>query len=293
MNIVVCLNFFPDPNIISFDDGRIDPEDLIYTVHPSDLVAVEAAVSLKEMNGSGQVFLAALSSPSAENLIRHCLSLGADEATLIESTINNADGYAVGVLLAAWSRTMNIDLILCGHGSMENFGGQTGYVIADRLNLPVVSRVTKLDWLKEKKELVLEKRREKGYRERIVLPLPALLTLEESLNEPRYATLPGLLSAQEAEIHRIKEIDLNLAPEDTRGQTRVELLNMKKPKPRPKKIFTPDTSLSAEDRMWQIMSGGLAEKNMECFEGTPEELGRKFLEYLTQLGLSLPNRAGP
>ncbi|MBI4766751.1 MAG: electron transfer flavoprotein subunit beta/FixA family protein [Deltaproteobacteria bacterium] len=293
MNIVVCLHFFPDPNIISFDDGRIDPEDLIYTVHPSDLVAVEAAVSLKEKNGSGKVFLVALSSPAAENLIRHCLSRGADEATLIESTINNVDGYSMAVLLAAWCRTMNIDLILCGHGSMDNFGGQTGYVMADRLNLPIVSRVTKLDLLMEKKELVLEKKLEGGYRERSVLPLPALLTLEESLNEPRYATLPGLLCAQEAEIRRKKEIELNLTPEDTPGQARVELLNMKKPKPRPKKIFTPDTTLSAEDRMWQIMSGGLAEKNKECFEGSPEELGRKFLEYLTQLGLSLPNRDGP
>ncbi len=285
MNIIVCLHFFPDPNIISFDDGRIDPEDLIYTVHPSDLVAVEAAVSLKETNGSGKVFLIALSSPSAENLIRHCLSLGADEASIIESSVNNPDGYAIGVLLAAWCRKMDIDLILCGHGSMDNFGGQTGYVIADRLNLPIVSRVTKLDLLIEKKQLVLEKKLEKGYRERIVLPLPALLTLEESLNEPRYSTLPCLLSALKTEIIRIKEKGLNISPEDTLGQTRVELLNMEKPKARPKRIFTPDTSLSAEDRMWQIMSGGLAEKNKELFEGSPEELSLKFIEYLAQIGI--------
>jgi electron transfer flavoprotein beta subunit len=290
MNIIVCLNFLPDANIITLapeNSGRISDEDLVYIVHPSDLVAVEEAVRIKERNGSGEVNLVALSSPSDERLLRKCLALGADNAVIInEPPYNKPDGYSTGLLLAACCRTMDFDLILCGHGSLDNLGGQTGYVIADLLNLPVVSRVTKIDVLPETSRLQVEKRLERGYREQLELPLPAILTLEESLNEPRYASLPNTLSALEQDIKRMSRQDLILSPEEEDlAKPKLELFQIKTPKPRPKKIFTPDTSLSAEDRMWQIMSGGLDEKNKnkELFEGGPEELSSKFMDYLKQL----------
>jgi electron transfer flavoprotein beta subunit len=291
MNIIVGLNFLPDANIITMDDGRIDERDLVYMVHPSDLIAVEAAVRLKETNGSGKVSLIALASPSGERLMRRCLSLGADEAILIDYPVNSPEGLFIGMILAEGCKKMDFNLILCGHGSLDNLGGQTGYVMAEQLNLPIITRVTKLDLLFEKKELILEKKLEKGYREKIMLPLPALLTLEEGLNEPRYSSLPDMLEAQKKGIKTINRGDLNLLPEEEiLKRPLVELLHLKTPKPRPKRIFTPDTSLSAEERMWQIMSGGAAEKNnKEIFEGSPDDLSLKFVEYLAQLGIN-PNR---
>lgn len=290
MNIIVCLNFLPDPNIITLDTengGRIHDEDLVYMVHPSDLVAVEEAVRIKEENGSGKVILVALSSPSDERLLRKCLAIGADEAVLInEPNTKNQDGYSIGMLLAAYCRTMDFNLLLCGHGSMDDLGGQSGYVIADLLNLTIVTRITKIDILPGKNSLMAEKRLERGYRERIELSLPAILTLEESLNEPRYPSLTNMLYALEEDIKKIDRQDLNLSPEEQDlTRPRLELLHIKTPKPRPKKIFTPDTSLSAEDRMWQIMSGGLDEKNKnkELFEGSSEDLSSKFMDYLKQL----------
>lgn len=292
MNIIVCLNFLPDPNIIALDTengGRIHDEDLIYIVHPSDLVAVEEAVRIKERKRSGEVSLVAMSSPSDERLLRKCLALGADNAVIInEPSYNKHDGHSTGLLLAACCRTMDFDLILCGHGSLDSQGGQTGYVIADLLNLPVVSRVTKIDVLPEKSGLQVEKRLERGYREQLELPLPAILTLEENLNEPRYASLPNTLSALEQDVKRMSRQDLILSPEEEDlAKPKLELIQIKTPKPRPKRIFTPDTSLSAEDRMWQIMSGGLDDKNKnkELFEGSPEELSSKFMDYLKQLEL--------
>jgi len=287
MNIIVCLNFLPDANIITLEDGRIDQEDLVYMVHPSDLVAVEEAVRIKEETRSGKVILVAVFSPSGERLLRRCLSLGADEAILIDGpNLKNPDGYSLGVVLAECCRTMDFALILCGHGSLESLGGQTGYVIADRLSLPIVSRVTKIDIFPQRNELALEKRLERGYRERVELALPAVLTLEESLNEPRYASLPNTLCALKKKINRMNRENLNFSPkEEESTRPRLKLLHMKNPKPRPKKIFTPDTSLSAEDRIWEIMSGGLNEKNKELFEGSPEDLGLKFVEYLAQIGI--------
>jgi len=287
MNIIVCVNFLPDVNIITLDDGRIDQEDLVYMIHPSDLVAVEAAVGIKEAMGSGSVVLVALSSPSGERLLRRCLSIGADEAILIDDpSFKNPDSFVIGVILAKCCRTMEFDLILCGQGSLESLGGQTGYVIADLLRLPIVSRVTKTDILPGRNELAIEKKLERGYRERLELALPAVITVEESLNEPRYPSLPNMLRGLCKEIKRIKRKDLNFSPEEADlAKSKIELLHMKTPKARPKKIFTPDTNLSAEDRMWQIMSGGLQEKNKALFEGSPEELSQKFVEYLAQLGI--------
>jgi electron transfer flavoprotein beta subunit len=290
MNIIVCLNFLPDVNIIRLDTqngGQIDTEDLVYRVHPSDLVAVETAVRIKEENGSGKVLLFSMASPSGERLLRRCLAMGADEGILMDDPgFKNLDGYSTGVILAKGSRTVDFDLILCGHGALEGLGGQTGYVIAELLSLPIVSRVTRIDIFPERNELAIEKKLEKGYRERMEIPLPAVLTLEESLNEPRYASLPNMLYAQEKEIMTMSREDLNVSPEETEvNEPKTELIHMVTPKPRPKKIFTPDPSLSAEDRMWQIMSGGLDEKNREVFEGSPADLSLKFIEYLNQLGI--------
>lgn len=288
MNIIVCLNFLPDVNIITLDNGRIDQEDLVYMIHPSDLVAVEAAVRIKEENGLGKVILFAISSPSGERLLRRCLSIGADEAILIDDpNFKNPDGYSAGAILAKCCRTMDFDLILCGQGALDSLGGQTGYVMADLLSLPIVSRVTKINLLPEKNELVLEKKLERGYRERLELALPAVITVEENLNEPRYPSLPNMLCALSKEIKKMNRKNLNFTPEEANlTQSKIELLYMKTPKARPKKIFTPDTNLSAEDRMWQIMSGGLQEKNKALFEGSPEELSWKFVEYLTQLEIN-------
>jgi electron transfer flavoprotein beta subunit len=290
MNIIVCVTFSPDVNIIRLDpknEGRIDTEDLVYTIHPSDLVAVEAAVQIKEQNGSDRVILVALSSPSDERLLRKCIAIGADEAVLLNDPhFKNPDGYSIGAILAMCCRTMDFDLILCGHGALESLGGQTGYVMAELLSLPMVSRVTKIDIFSERNRLAIEKKLERGYRERVEVPLPALLTLEESLNVPRYASLPNMLYAQEKEIKTMNREDLGFSPEEEDlRRPKLERLYMKPPKPRPKKIFTPDTSLSAEDRMWQIMSGGLNEKNKELFDGPPDELSLKFVEYLNQLGI--------
>jgi electron transfer flavoprotein beta subunit len=287
MNIIVCVNFLPDVNIITLDDGRIDKESLVYMVHPSDLVAVEEAVHIKEENKLGRVILIALASPSGERLLRRCLAVGADEAILIDDpSLKNPDGLAIGAMLALCCRTMDFDLILCGQGAVDCLGGQTAYVMADLLGLPVISRVTKIDIFPEKNEMAIEKKLERGYRERLELALPAVITVEENLNEPRYPSLPNMLCALSKEIKRMNRKNLNFTPEEANlTQSKIELLQMKTPKARPKKIFTPDTNLSAEDRMWQIMSGGLQEKNKALFEGNPEELSRKFVEYLAQLGI--------
>ncbi len=287
MNIIVCLNFLPDWNIIALDDGRIDPEDLVYMVHPSDLAAVEEAVGIKEAMGESKVILVAASSPSGERLLRRCLSVGADEAILIdEPRFNNPDSFLLGVVLAQCCLTIDFDLILCGQGSLDNLGGQTAYVMADLLSLPIVSRITKLEVLPGGNELAVEKKLERGYREKMELPLPAVLVVEETLNQPRYPSLTQMLKAQGQGIKRMNRKELNFSPqEEEQVRPKVELVSIKTPKPRPKKIFTPGTNLSAEDRMWQIMSGGLKEKNKALFEGNPEELSKNFLDYLTQLGI--------
>ncbi|MFC1886068.1 electron transfer flavoprotein subunit beta/FixA family protein [Thermodesulfobacteriota bacterium] len=290
MNIVVCVKPTPDVNIVSLIQGnesQIDGDDLVYMINPCDLVAVEEAVRIKEAAGGGKIVIVSMSPPSHEKALRRCLALGADEAIRIwDRQFEHADSHITGVVLAKAIAGLSYDLILCGRKAVDTDDGQVGYVIAEQLDLPIVSGVTEIKRHSEDHTAIVEKKLQKGYREKLEVPLPALFAVEESLNEPRYASLPDLMTGLKAQIRQCNMRDLGLTLKEVGpAACRKKLLHISTPKPRPKKVFTPDSSLSAADRMALIMSGGVEQKNQELFEGTPETLSVKFIDYLEQLNI--------
>jgi electron transfer flavoprotein beta subunit len=144
LNIVVCVKPVPDVSIVSLDtEGHLDKDDFVYIVNPCDMVAVEEAVHIKEENPEGEVIIMSMAPPSTERLLHRCLAIGADEAMLLwDANLHGADSHAIGVIIAQAISSLQYDLVLCGNRADDTAAGQTGYVIAHKLGIPVISRVT-------------------------------------------------------------------------------------------------------------------------------------------------------
>ena len=290
MNIVVCVKPVPDVSIVSLDthsENQLDKDDFVYILNPCDMVAIEEAVRIKESEPAGKIILLSMAPPSTERLLRQGLAIGADEAILIwENGFCEADCNATGAILGEAIRSLKYDLILCGNKADDTAAGQVGYVIANRLHIPIVSSVTGIQLSHNDSKLRVERKLERGNREKIELACPSLLAVDEILNEPRYASLPSLLTALRKDIKKIGIKGLGVSAENIDlTQPKTKLVAMNKPKPRPKKLFTPDSSLSAADRMRLIMSGGITEKKEELFEGTAKQLSTKFIQFLDQINI--------
>lgn len=290
MNIAVCVKPVPDISIISPDPtpkDHIGEDDLVYIVNPCDLVAVEEAVRIKEKEALSQVILLSMAPPSTQKLLRRCLALGAEEAILLwDPKFDNSDCYATGAILAKALQSLEYDLVLCGNRAADTEAGQVGYVVASILGIPIVSRVTEIHVSSQEQKVMVERKLEKGNREKVEVALPALLAVDETLNEPRYVSLPYWMGALKKDIKRFGIAELGLSADEVGSQgSKTKVADMSAPKPRPKKIFTPDSSLSSFERMRLIMSGGLEEKAQDLFEGSPEELSQNFVKYLLQLGI--------
>lgn len=286
MNIIVCVKQVPDTNIaleIDPQTGSIYSGDLVNIVNPQDWLAVEAAARLKDEGKASQITLLSLGEPSAVRVLRSCLALGADKAVLLnDPAFRNADSYAAGVTLAGAISAMQYDLILCGARAIDTNSGLTGAVIAETLGLPLVTEVTHINSVGEKK-LEVQRKLEKGNREVIEVGLPAVLTVEGEAEKTRYASLPDLIEAQLKPIEQLDLTSLGIAASEV-GQkgSKTQILNLTLPRPRKKKLFAPDASLSATAKIAMLMKGGIQEKKTDFLEGEPKKIAQTLVKMLTQ-----------
>lgn len=286
MNIVVCIKQVADINIpirLNPATNSIESEDLAYVVNPYDMLAVEEAVRIKEKN-EGQVILITVGPPSAERALRQCLALGADRAILLcDPAFAGSDGYATAVVLAKAIALFQYDIVLCGVRAIDTNAGQVGSAIAEMLDIALVTGVTEIEVSTEQKKVTVQRRLEGGNREVVETPLPALLAVEAGLNKPRYPSLPSMIMAQRKEIERHDINALGLPPKEVGSSgAKTHTIRLSAAKPRPKRIFTPDSSLSAAERMRLIMSGGIAEKKGDLLAGEPADLASKLIQFLRQ-----------
>jgi electron transfer flavoprotein beta subunit len=291
VNIVVCVKPVPDISIISPDPvtGHIDGDDLVYVVNPCDMAAVEAAVRIKETLGAGRVTLITMAPPSARAILRRCLATGADDARLLwDGSFVNSDSHATGMILARAIASLRYDLVLCGQKAIDTEAGQAGSVIAARLGLPLAMRVARIEVSADGGRVSVESKLEKGKRAKLEIGLPAVLTVESDLNEPRYASLPSLMSALRQDIgeYNLEALGLSRKEVGTEG-AKTRTVAQALPKPRPRKVFTPDASLSAEERLRLIMSGGVVQKQSDVLEGDPGEIASGVVRYLREQNLLL------
>ena len=290
MNIIVCVKQTVATDLqLELDSNQVlDPDDLIAIPNPYDLVAIEEAVRIKEKMGDGSVKLISLGPPSVRDMLQKCLALGADEAVhLWDRIFDNSDPWATALILTKKIEQMAFDLIICGRKSSDENNGQVGTYIAEMLGLPHVSAVTKLEIQKSQKVAKIHRAREGGDREIVVCPIPAVFSVDIELNQPRYPSFPMYLAALKKEIvtFNAKSIGISRSQVGRAGSlTRGSSLSM--PKPRQTKLLKMDASLSAEDRLNALMTGGIAEKSGGMvLDGEPEAIAEKLIDILAQQGM--------
>jgi electron transfer flavoprotein beta subunit len=197
------------------DGSGIVTDDIKYVMNPYCEFAVEESLRIKEKHG-GQSVLITLGPAKAVESLRTGLAMGADRSIhLIDPAFEGGDGFATAKALAEAIKKEPYDLILCGKQAVDDDMAQVGPALAELLNLPHVTLITKLEFSADKKKAKVEREIEGG-REVIEVGLPAVFTCQKGLNEPRYASLPGIMKAKKKEVKAINAAALGL-PADQVG----------------------------------------------------------------------------
>ncbi len=228
MNIVVCLKQVPDTaSKIVVKDGRVLEEGLTWVVNPYDEYAVEEALRIKEKLG-GKVTLVTVGPERAKQALKDALALGADEGIHVtDPAFEGVGPYGVATILAAALQKIPYDMIWAGWKGVDLDQGQTAIILAEKLGLPHVSFVTKIDIAPDGKSATVQREVEGG-KEVVQTQLPAVFTAQKGLNEPRYASLKGIMAVKKKVIPEWKAADLGLNP-DGLGSRKVELVEVVPP----------------------------------------------------------------
>ncbi|HEY95475.1 MAG TPA: electron transfer flavoprotein subunit beta/FixA family protein [Dehalococcoidia bacterium] len=287
MNVIVCVKQVLDnssPVKIAKDGRHIDGTNTGYIINPCDLAAVKWATNWKERSKSGEVAVISKNGPSTGKILRECFAYGADRALLLtDLDFEDSDGFATGLILARAIKLLEYDIILCGIQAVDTNDGWVGPVVANKLGIPLISRVIDIQVDEIKKKVTVRRRLDGVNREIVEADVPCLLTVDSLLDEPRYASIRSIRMAQRREIEQHDRISLGLSKEDvgTIG-SKTSILELFAGKLRPGRIFIPDSSLPAAERIRLIMSGGITEKRENRLEGNPEETIPDLIQFLRQ-----------
>ncbi len=223
MNLVACVKRVPDTAspVRPGRDGRsIDLGGVSFVLNPYDEYAVEECLRLKEARG-GQVTVLSAGGPDASKELRHCLAMGADRAVLVKDAALDRDARSTAALLAAALQRIPFDLLFFGRQAVDHDNAQVGLIVATLLGLPAVAEVSKVD---VGTGAVTVRREAEGGIEVHEVPLPCVLTAQKGLNEPRYASLKGIMKAKKMQIE-----EMEVAAPDAL----LEVLRLEPPPPRP------------------------------------------------------------
>ena len=196
MKIAVCIKRVPDSETrvkIAADGKSLDEAGVKFILNPYDEFAVEEALRRKEKAGAGEVVVIALGPAAAQETIRTALAMGADRGILLQSDRIPQDGLEVAKALTAELKGAGFDLILFGKMAIDDYNHQVGPMVAELLDLPCVTAIAHLEL--ESGKGVAEREIEGGV-EVVEFPLPAVLTADKGLNEPRYPALKGIMAAK-------------------------------------------------------------------------------------------------
>lgn len=202
MNIIVCIKQVPATTSVQIDEktGTLKREGVESIINPFDEYAIEEGIRLKEKYG-GKVSVITMGPPQSESALREALSRGCDEAILIsDRAFAGADTLATSYTLAkAIEKISPYDVIVCGKQASDGDTAQVGPGIAEKLNIPHVSYVKKIEKI-ESGTICVERMMEDGY-DIIEMPLPALVTVVKEINTPRLPSLKGMMSAKKVRVN--------------------------------------------------------------------------------------------
>jgi electron transfer flavoprotein beta subunit len=200
MNILVCVKRVPltgGKMVLTEDEQALETRHLGFTISPHEECGVEEAVRLAEQHG-GEVTVLTLGPPEAEEQIRDCLAIGANRGILIETDGEEWDPQATAAAIVA--EAAGYDLIIFGNESADAGNFQVGIRVAHALGRPVVTGLKGLS-LADDGRLRCEQE-VAGGRDVYLVPLPAVVSVLEGINLPRYPSVPAKLRARQKPIER-------------------------------------------------------------------------------------------
>ncbi len=261
MKTLVCIKYVPDtseaevkvnPDGITVDDSRFS-----FDINDADNYAVEESVLLKEAHG-GEVTVLSMGPKKSEVMIRMALAKGCDKAVRVEDDrVAGHDPLMVAKTLAGAIKGQEFDLVLTGCMASDDWHMSTGVALAEELGVNHASMVNYVEVMDGK--VKVHRELEGGLLEAVELELPAVLTIQTGINEPRYAPIRGIRQAQKKELNVVSLDDLGIDPETVGMDASQVVLE---------KLYIPEVESTAE-----------------FIEGEPEEKAEKLASILQKGGL--------
>jgi electron transfer flavoprotein beta subunit len=232
LDIFVFVKRVPDTESkikINHETNSVIEEGLNFVLNPYDEFAVEEALLIKEAKG-GKVTVFSVGADETTTVLKKCLAMGADEAVLIKDEAGETyDSLRTAKIIAQVlkKKFTEYDLLLFGKQSVGADNGQVPSMVAAMLDLPQVNVVTKLEIEGNSGSAIREI---EGAREKVAFSLPAVISAQKGLNDPRYETLKGIMAAKRKEVPVINLQELELSPQDISPQ--LKLAGMESPSAR-------------------------------------------------------------
>lgn len=219
MNIFVIMKrTFDTEEKIVVKNGQISEDGAEFIINPYDEYAIEEAIQVRDAQG-GEVTVITVGTEDAEKELRTALAMGADKAVLIntEDDVEAGDQFTTAKIISEFLKDKDADLILGGNVAIDGGSGQVGPRVAELLDIPYVTTITKLE-INGKNVTVT--RDVEGDSEVIETTLPLLVTAQQGLNEPRYPSLPGIMKAKKKPLEELELDDLDLEEDDVEAKTK-------------------------------------------------------------------------
>ena len=227
MKILVAIKPVPNPDEkvkIRPDGSGINLDNIKMVINPFCEIAVEEALRIKEKQG-GEVAILTIGPKEGEQQMRTALAMGADRAILVETSMG-LDSLAVAKYMAKAIEQEKPDLVLMGKQAVDDDNNQVGQILAALLNWPQATFASKVEFLEGNKKARVGRETDGGI-ETIEVPLPCVVTTDLRLNEPRYASLPGIMKAKKKELKVIPGASLGVD-----ASPRVRVLSLAPPRER-------------------------------------------------------------
>ncbi len=209
MKILVAVKRVVDYNVkvrVKSDQTGVDIANVKMSMNPFDEIAVEEAVRLKEAGIVSEIIVVSAGLPQCQETLRTALAIGADRAILVETDLD-LQPLAVAKILQAVCIKENPQIIILGKQAIDDDSNQTGQMLAALMNFPQATFASKVTVANGKANITREV---DGGLETIAISLPAVITTDLRLNEPRYVTLPNIMKAKKKILDIITPADLGV-----------------------------------------------------------------------------------
>jgi electron transfer flavoprotein beta subunit len=236
MKVLVPVKRVVDYNVkvrVKSDGSGVDIANVKMSMNPFDEIAVEEATRLKEKGIVTEIIAVSVGVTQCQETLRTAMAIGADRGILVE-TADDVQPLAVAKILAALIAKEKPDLIILGKQAIDDDSNQTGQMVAALANLPQGTFASKVEVAGGKVNVTREV---DGGLETVSLSLPAVITTDLRLNEPRYVTLPNIMKAKKKPLETLKPADLGVDV-----TSRIKTLKVSEPPKRSAGIKVPDVA---------------------------------------------------